>query len=334
MFLDELHVQLCEQGFLKVQSSQQGCFVYTREAQEQNEFIILVNLPDSLPEDIGFIQYSLEQLKSELQGNTKSEFLFIYISSETQKIKCLCEHNEDIHWIVSREERKLIIYENQKGTFEKIRFILEDVLAGNIYRKKRNSFVTYGIIAVNIIVYVFMYIICKNTQRQEIIETGGLYWPLAVNQKEYYRLFMSMFLHSGFTHLFNNMLLLYFIGSFVEECIGHAKFAFLYFVSGILAGAVSMGYNMFYEKFVLSIGASGAIFGVVGAITCFIFLSKGMIRSIEGPRYVIFIGLSIWNGVEAPDVDNMAHIGGFLSGILIGVLFIACRKRKKNPIRI
>lgn len=141
-----------------------------------------------------------------------------------------------------------------------------------------------------------------------------------------------MFLHSGISHLFNNMLLLFFIGDYVENYVGHWKFAGIYFLTGILADLVSMGYNIFNNKMVLSIGASGAIFGIVGALAGFIFLSKGMIKDITGPRLVVFIGLSILSGLQNEGVDNMAHIGGLVSGFVIALILTVCSNVKKKKI--
>lgn len=330
MFFDRLTDEMLQKGFDRVSFQQQGFVGFIKRGTEYNSCVIFVNLPNQLPENIWNIRYSTEQIKSEVREAGVTNFLFVYLTEEPEKIKCLCDDAVDSHWIMDRNELRLIIYENQNDNYCSVKEVVEHVLTEKNDKRRFKPWVTAAIIGVNVIVYVILYLFCNETLRESLIDKGGLYWPSVIYDHEYYRLITSVFIHSGFQHLLNNMILLCFIGSYVEEYIGRGKFAFLYFTTGILAGAVSMSYNILNEKMILSIGASGAIFGIVGALTCFIVVSRRMIRDITAPRLLIFIFLSIFSGLHEQGIDNMAHIGGLLSGILLAIPFALIKRKKEK----
>lgn len=332
MFFERLNEELAKRDFEQFSVSQPGIFGYQRCEEGARVFLVLVNLPDELTGDVFSIRYSLQQVKLQVNYTDADKFLFVYLTDEPDKVACLCNGTRDVHWIIDRTALRVVVYENQPNDFYQVRECLEEVLIPKkMLRKKYTSYVTTGIIAINILVYIIMYVICSD--QQEIIKAwGGMFWPYVIRGHEYWRLVTSMFIHSDIQHLFNNMLLLFFIGEYVEDYVGHWKFAGIYFLTGILADLVSMGYNIFNNNMVLSIGASGAIFGIVGALAGFIFLSKGMIKDITGPRLVVFIGLSILSGLQTEGVDNMAHIGGLLSGFLIALLLTICSNVKQKKV--
>nr|WP_297939253.1 rhomboid family intramembrane serine protease [uncultured Lachnoclostridium sp.] len=332
MFLERINEQLPLHGFERMNLTQQGIFGFVKQEEEQNSCVIFINLPDELPKNVWSIRYSEQQVKAEIYFEGVAKFLFVYITDEPDKIRCLCEDNFDAHWIIARNERKLLIYENQLDNYCNMKDIIEGVLVENKPQKKITAFGTIGILGINVLIYVIMYWLCTAEQRNELIDNTGLFWPAVTYNHEYFRIVTSMFIHSGINHLINNMVLLYCIGSYVEDSVGHVKFMLLYFVSGILAGVVSMSYNIINNQLILSIGASGAIFGIVGALACFIFLSKGMIKDITAPRLIFFIFLSISSGLYEQDVDNMAHFGGLLSGFLLALILMLLQKRRlKKP---
>lgn len=336
MFFDKLSDLLSQQGFEKVMLERQGIFGYVREDSEVKSSVMFINLPDELPGNVAGMRYSLDQIKEQISGGQYTRFLFVYLTNHPEAVRVLCEQTVDIHWIIDRGQLKVIIYENQPDEFCGLRNVIEDALSPVKQKSKPfSSYMTAGIIGLNAVIFIIMYIFCSDGQRDALIDAGGLYWPAVLIGHEVWRILTSMFIHSGINHLFNNMLLLFFIGTYVEEYIGHRKFVFLYFASGILAGVVSMGYNIFNEKLILSIGASGVIYGVVGALAAFIILSKGMIRDITAPRLVVFIGLSILGGLQTEGVDNMAHIGGVISGFLLATVFVVISKVKnRNVIQV
>jgi len=137
-----------------------------------------------------------------------------------------------------------------------------------------------------------------------------------------------MFLHFGADHLVNNMLVLYFIGDKLERIVGKVKYICIYFGSGLLAGIASLGYNMLKNNNIVSAGASGAIFGVVGAMAFIVLINKGRIKDFSQGQMVLFILLSLYGGLTSQGIDNVAHIGGLLTGIIFAAVLY--RKPRKN----
>ena len=197
--------------------------------------------------------------------------------------------------------------------------------------------VTMGIIAVNILVYLISHFTQVLGGREAIFELGGLSWYYVVQDKEYYRILTSMFLHADWSHLFNNMLVLLFVGGNLERAAGKLKYLFIYFGAGIVAGIASIGYNMWKEyadttiwKLSLSIGASGAIFGIVGAILFVVIINRGRIQGISIRQMILFVILSLYSGIIDSHIDQAAHIGGFIGGFLIAVLIYRKPKSKER----
>ncbi|MGN0505023.1 MAG: rhomboid family intramembrane serine protease [Lachnospiraceae bacterium] len=163
-------------------------------------------------------------------------------------------------------------------------------------------------------------------------EHGALYAPRVLDG-EWYRLLTYQFLHGGIHHLVNNMLVLYFLGNFVERFLGGIRYVILYFCSGILAGIGSIVYNGYIltgevsisaflgaDGFPVCIGASGAVFGVVGAMLYLVLIHRGRLQGFDLRRLLLFIGLSLYSGFVDTGVDNAAHVAGLLGGVILAVV--------------
>ena len=187
--------------------------------------------------------------------------------------------------------------------------------------KKYNKFLNANVIivAVNIIVYIIMEIIGDTESTMFLYQCGGKTPASVIKDTQYYRYFLSMFIHAGFSHIFNNMLLLYFVGDNLERAMGHIKYIILYFSSGLIAGIVSqVYYYVCGDLYVVCIGASGAIFGVLGALIWVLIRNNGRLENLSLLRIILYCVLSV--GVYKEGVNVMAHIGGLISGFLIAML--------------
>ena len=181
------------------------------------------------------------------------------------------------------------------------------------------------LIVANIIVFLFVDLTHSSSNWEWLLECGALYSPYALEGKEYYRFFTSLFLHSGISHLANNMLMLWFIGGTLEPLIGKVRYIILYFSSGILAGIISVSYNVLIDNTIISVGASGAIFGVVGALVYVVLRSHGKEVNLSPKQVLLFAILSLFGGLANESVGNLAHFGGFVSGFLLAIVLY--RKR-------
>jgi rhomboid protease GluP len=135
---------------------------------------------------------------------------------------------------------------------------------------------------------------------------------------EYYRFLTAMFLHGGLTHILFNAWALYALGFEAERIYGTARFLALYFLAGLAGGAASYALNPFP-----SVGASGAIFGLIGALVAFYYTARRVLGGIARQQlgsllFVILINIGL--GLASPNIDNNAHIGGLLMGALAGWL--------------
>lgn len=181
--------------------------------------------------------------------------------------------------------------------------------------------ITIIIIAINVIMYgitAYLSSAAKgsifNSDTNVLVLLGAKVNSL-ITQGEYYRLVTCMFLHGGIVHVGVNMYSLYAIGPMVEKVYGKAKYIAIYFISGICASIFSYIFSTS-----VSIGASGAIFGLLGAVLVFAIKSKGKTGSafIRSILSVIFINIFI--GATLPNIDNFAHIGGLLGGMIVSFL--------------
>lgn len=186
------------------------------------------------------------------------------------------------------------------------------------------------LIIINILLFFIVSNVNKNMDSYYLLNSGALHWPSVIYGHDYYRLITYMFLHSGISHLSNNMLVLFVIGDNLERAVGKWRYLFLYFGSGILAGIASMGYNMLKNTNAVSVGASGAIFGVVGAMAYIVAVNKGRLENISTRQMIMFVFFSLYGGLTSQGVDNAAHIGGLIAGIILAII---CYRKHKNKDR-
>jgi rhomboid protease GluP len=173
-------------------------------------------------------------------------------------------------------------------------------------------------------------------QPGQVLNAGALI-PALVAQGEAWRLLFSMFLHSGIVHLGFNMLSLYFLGAFVEQAFGRGRFLALYLLSGISGG---LAYLYFGGFNVPAVGASGAIFGLLGGVLGYA-LRRGTF-SWQNPlirQLLILLALNLYLGFSIAKVSNTAHLGGLAGGFVFGWLvapstYSRKRLRALSPIAI
>ncbi len=190
--------------------------------------------------------------------------------------------------------------------------------------KYRNNKMTIILCAINVIVFIGLTMIGMTEDGSFMLEHGAMYVPYVQEYQEYYRLFTSMFLHFGIQHLGNNMLLLVLVGSQLEEAIGIVKFTVIYLLSGLIGNLLSMMGDIWSRDYAISGGASGAIYGVIGAMLWVVIVNKGRVKTLTSQGLMIMIVISLYYGFTSTGVDNLAHVGGLVSGFILSM--IMCRK--------
>lgn len=147
--------------------------------------------------------------------------------------------------------------------------------------------------------------------------TLGANVPVLVREGQYWRLLASMFLHIGILHLAVNAWALYQLGALFELLLGSLPLLLVYFASGI-AGSIA---TVMFTRADLSAGASGAIFGVMGALIAFLLKRRGILTPQARSLLMQLVGWAVLNvvlGFSIPGIDNAAHLGGCAAGFLLG----------------
>lgn len=184
--------------------------------------------------------------------------------------------------------------------------------------KPKRVIVTGILVAINLIVFLISAIMSKSIFDIDIyvlLNLGASFGPL-IQEGEYFRLISSTFLHGGLIHLFFNMVTLFYIGSQIEVYFGKIRYLVIYFISGLgasmLSSTVSPG--------TVSVGASGAIFGLFGALLIFALRNKEKVGSGTIKNIITIIVLNLYIGLTTSNIDNWAHIGGVVTGLLTSII--------------
>lgn len=178
-----------------------------------------------------------------------------------------------------------------------------------IYEKtfrKKTITVTYVLIAINVIVFILSNIL--NILNIDLFSMNSE----CVRNHEFYRLFTSAFFHGGIIHLFTNMYSLYVIGTELETFLGKFKYIIIYLISILTSSLLSGVIN---GSSIFSVGASGAIFGLMGAILYFGYHYRLYLGSALKEQIIPVILLNLFIGFSLPYIDNFAHIGGLVGGL-------------------
>lgn len=225
--------------------------------------------------------------------------------------------------VIDNETNKVIVKGNNHAIVE----LILNVNA-NYYSKgskvnqvmyTNNMPVTMIIIAINIVMFLISAILSKSIidiDSRVLLVLGAKYVPIMTGEGQYYRLITEMFLHGGIIHLAFNMFTLYSIGGQIEYIYGKVKYLMIYFLCGIGAGILSC----FLDPKSLSVGASGAIFGLFGTFAVYAIKNRDKISKGAVTNILFVIGMNLYIGLTSKGIDNAAHIGGLIMGALIGLV--------------
>ena len=174
---------------------------------------------------------------------------------------------------------------------------------------KKTPYITYIIMGICFI----MFLITGMGNDTGVLIKYGANLDVLVKNGEYYRLLTSMFLHSGLLHLFFNMYALYIIGPQVESFFGKTKYLIIYLLSGISGSLLSVAFNVN----TVSVGASGAIFGLFGALLYFGYNYRGYLGNVIKSQILPVVIINLIFGFISTGVDVAGHIGGLIGGITV-----------------
>ena len=203
-----------------------------------------------------------------------------------------------------------------------------------LFKVRREPYVTVALVGINAVLFLICFI------TGDLLYDIGKVSPYTVlAEGRYYNLLTSMFLHADMSHLVNNMILLLGLGYMMERELGHLKFFILYMLTGLGAGVASIIWKMHVGNwFIYSIGASGAVYGMLGVLLAMCLFRVRDMENVDWRKMLIMIAFSIYCGFSDGGIDNTAHIGGAVCGLVFGavaclIIKISDNRKEKSRVR-
>lgn len=257
-----------------------------------------------IPESYEFYYFTDKELSKENLNEEKPIKLKFKIISNEQSLNSLPINFLLLKMLINNEDKRTYLHYKRK------------VLTQNLVDKHMQRFtpITYTLILINIVIWLCMILYLNRFSDVKLLEVGGLV-HFNVVHGEWYRLISSMFLHFNFEHILMNMLSLFIFGKIVESIIGSWRMLIIYIISGLYGNFVSLSFN----TTTISVGASGAIFGLIGSIFVIMYLSKNFNKKMIGQLLIALVVLIVFS-LFMSNINITAHLGGFISGVLITLI--------------
>lgn len=248
--------------------------------------------------------------------NINSQYIKVILTNEDLNTNSYTSDNIIIVDISKGNLTHLSPNAEQQGN--EILSLLNWMKENKVFEKKAVPVITYSLILINILVFLVSALLSGNifSINQDVLIAMGAKYNPGIYNGEYYRLITCAFLHGGVVHIALNMYSLYCVGPMIEEVYNKTKFTIIYFVSAILASLFSL-----YFSDAVSIGASGAIFGLLGAALIFGIKMRNRINKNFLFNIISVIAINIFIGASLPNIDSFAHIGGLIGGIVTTSLY-------------
>ncbi len=181
--------------------------------------------------------------------------------------------------------------------------------------------INVSLAAVMVVVYVVLEFLGDTTSASFMLSHGAMFPYSVTLNGEFYRLLTSSFLHFGFSHLVNNLVLLVCLGSYLERALGRVRFVLLYVLCAVGSSLISMAWMLFTDDIAVSGGASGIVFGFIGALLFLVLKNRGRFEDLTLKRFLMMMALSLYYGFSTTGVDNAAHVGGLIIGFLCTAVY-------------
>lgn len=337
--LDRLENLFFEQGYNKIPSNLPEFNFYCHREVQGMTVLHVIDYRQGLYISKDQYTHLKEQIEAFFhdRGEREVHVMTLVLCDDTEKARSLCD-KDSFCWVIDSRAYRLLIHETQTADFYGWKDILEDYLFAlaqegakgtepNAEPKKRIdwralSWVNIILVAINVIIFL----ICTFTG--DLLYNKGAFNVAALWRGEWYRLFTSVFLHWDVEHLFSNMIVLYCMGAIVERRLGAVPYTALYMLSGLAGNIFSMGYEMLTNAYRNSAGASGAVFGVEGALLFLVMANRGKLEFVTARRVAFAIAFSLYCGFTSAGVNDAAHVGGVLMGFAAAAVITACKKIK------
>jgi rhomboid protease GluP len=273
---------------------------------------------------------SWEELKKPMRLKEKNPmWMYLYYLDESDYVDEYVRLQEDIGMSEDLEDLQ-IPDEGKKQKIHYYKTSLKNVLKQQ--QEKVESIFTYGkpvftyiLIAISLVLFLLLELNGGSSDIQTLIDYGAKYNPAIILDGEWWRIISSMFLHIGLLHMVMNMIALYFLGTIVERIFGSGRFLFIYMLSGIGGGLAS-----FAVSDSVAAGASGAIFGLFGALLFFGVHYKRLFFRTMGQGVLLIIAINLVLGFTVAQIDMAAHLGGLVTGFVASAMCHLPHKKEKK----
>ena len=198
---------------------------------------------------------------------------------------------------------------------------------------RRRPYLTWTLLGVNLLLWLLVEMSGGSTNTSVLLNFGAME-AQHIAAGDYWRLFTATFLHSGLMHLSFNCIALFIFGQQLEPIYGHGRFLAIYFIAGLAGSVTSYALSISAAPNTLGVGASGAIFGVLGALVAFYAIHRDRLGEIGRQSLtglLVIVAINVVFGFIVPGVDNFAHIGGFVAGLLIGMAYSPIYRVEYGP---
>lgn len=306
--------------------------IWLENLNEEYKIVRIVSHHIHNKEQLDFDKFKLSRVVKQVKKKTlsfKVKVLNIYTDLEDEKLLS----NDDV--MINNEEDinnpKLTnafpnIVEKTKRDEEGLEYFIKvtdninkqneskSKIAEKIFSFKK-PIITYSIIFICVLVFILMYVLGNGSTDNYTLLLFGANLDALTKNGDYYRLLTSMFLHIGIMHLLCNMYSLYIIGKEVENVFGKWKYLVIYILSGIAGSILSLAFN----HNTICAGASGAIFGLLGALLYFGYYYRPYLGATLTKSIIPVIAINLIVGFLDSGIDNSAHIGGLVGGLLVAM---------------
>ena len=326
MTANEFYSNLISNGYIGNPTGVPGVYAFQSPINYERHMIVTLTEND----DFWGVQMDMEAIYRDISYRfSTNKILFVLFTTNSINARVVLGSGL-MCWIYNTIEGKLEIYDGQPYEFFNVKAIIGQVV--NVKKKREPVKIKHKIvnftnlfILINVLIHIVLDVIGNTSDGQFMLDNGAINVE-CILRGEVYRLFTAMFLHFDYSHLIGNMFVLFLVGINLENMIGRWKFAVIYLVAGLGSSVVATLFYLLTRQDVVCAGASGAIYGIVGAMIWALIIHAGKRRKFILWQVIVGGALSLGQGfIPQEGVSGSAHIGGFVVGFLVAL--IMCRKR-------
>lgn len=342
--MERLEQQFMEQGYRRIQTSVPQVQGFLREEGECPVCVCVIDNQEEFLDAYGKQEYLTERMGQMLGQKLQREVrcIGIVLTGHPAQDRHLASGQSPC-WYLDIPNRRRIVYEDQPGSFYGVEQLIDAVLEAEedsglregqkaaAARKRVRAFdltpVNTTIVILNVLVFLIYEWIGSTEDAAFLYQYGGMSIETVLGGGQYWRLLSSAFLHFGLSHLFNNMVVLAFTGDNLERAIGSVKYLLFYLLGAVGSGLVScLWMFLMGQHYVVSVGASGAIFAVLGGMFYILIRDHGQREDLSIWKVGLFLCFSIFQGFTSVTTNNSAHISGLVIGFLLAMILYRNRK--------